>query len=186
MLISPVLIGMGAVVTGILNTYQQFTVPAIAPLLYNLAIIAAAIFLAPVHGRRRAGGRRGHRLAGAPRGAGAEPGPGRGSATTSRIGLGHPGVRSVGWLMGPRMLGLAAGQLNFLVSTVLASGLPAGSLTAYNYAFQLSQIPVGIIGVSIAVALFPTLSQDAALGQHRPDPGARSRPVRVLVFISAT
>ena len=66
--------------------------------------------------------------------------------------------------MGPRTLGLAAGQINFLVSTVLASGLAAGSLTAYNYAFQLSQIPVGVIGVSIAVALFPTLSHDAALG----------------------
>jgi putative peptidoglycan lipid II flippase len=50
MLISPVLIGMGAVVSGILNTYQQFTVPAIAPLLYNLAIIAAAIFLTPFMG----------------------------------------------------------------------------------------------------------------------------------------
>ena len=50
MLLSPVLIGMGAVVTGILNTYGQFTVPAIAPLLYNLAIIAAAIFLTPVMG----------------------------------------------------------------------------------------------------------------------------------------
>ena len=37
-------------VTGILNTYGQFTVPAIAPLLYNLAIIAAAIFLTPVMG----------------------------------------------------------------------------------------------------------------------------------------
>ena len=60
--------------------------------------------------------------------------------------------------MGPRMLGLAAGQINLLVSTILASGLPEGSLTAYNYAFQLSQIPVGVIGVSIAVALFPTLA----------------------------
>ena len=50
MLLSPVLVGMGAVVSGILNSYQQFTVPAIAPLLYNLAIIAAAIFLAPMLG----------------------------------------------------------------------------------------------------------------------------------------
>ena len=52
-------------------------------------------------------------------------------------------MRKVAFLMGPRMLGLAAGQLNFIVSTILASGLPAGSVTAYNYAFQLSQIPVG-------------------------------------------
>ena len=44
-------------------------------------------------------------------------------------------------------------------------GLVAGSVTAYNYAFQLSQLPVGVLGVSVAVALFPTLSRDAALGR---------------------
>jgi putative peptidoglycan lipid II flippase len=87
--------------------------------------------------------------------------------------------------MGPRTLGLAAGQINFLVSTVLASGLPEGSLTAYNYAFQLSQIPVGVIGVSIAVALFPTLSTDAALGRIGEIRRQVAGAVRVLVFVAA-
>ncbi|MDQ2689234.1 MAG: MATE family efflux transporter, partial [Chloroflexota bacterium] len=73
----------------------------------------------------------------------------------------------------------------FLVSTVLASGLAAGSLTAYNYAFQLSQIPVGVIGVSIAVALFPTLSQDAALGRIGEIRRQVANAVRVLVFVAA-
>ena len=50
MLLSPVLIGMGAVVSGILNSYERFAVPAVAPLAYNLAIIGAAIFLAPIMG----------------------------------------------------------------------------------------------------------------------------------------
>jgi putative peptidoglycan lipid II flippase len=94
-------------------------------------------------------------------------------------------VRRVAWLMGPRTLGLAAGQINFLVSTVLASGLPEGSLTAYNYAFQLSQIPVGVIGVSIAVALFPTLSTDAALGRIGEIRRQVAGAVRVLVFVAA-
>ncbi|MGI8999164.1 MAG: murein biosynthesis integral membrane protein MurJ, partial [Candidatus Limnocylindria bacterium] len=71
------------------------------------------------------------------------------------------------------------------VSTVLASGLPEGSLTAYNYAFQLSQIPVGVIGVSIAVALFPTLSQDAALGRIGEIRRQVANAVRVLVFVAA-
>ena len=137
------------------------------------------------HGRRGPRGRRRHRLGGASGGPAPEPGPRRGSASSFAINLGHPGVRKVGWLMGPRMLGLAAGQLNFLVSTVLASGLAAGSLTAYNYAFQLSQIPVGIIGVSIAVALFPTLSQDAALGRIGEIRRQVAGAVRVLVFVAA-
>jgi putative peptidoglycan lipid II flippase len=101
------------------------------------------------------------------------------------IGLAHPGVRRVAWLMGPRTLGLAAGQINFLVSTVLASGLPEGSLTAYNYAFQLSQIPVGVVGVSVAVALFPTLSQDAALGRKSEIRRQVAGSLRVLIFIAA-
>ena len=184
MLISPVLIGMGAVVTGILNSYQQFTVPAIAPLLYNLAIIGAAIFLAPVMGVEGlavgvAVGSLAHLAVQLPNLARV------GQRYDLTIGLGHPGVRRVAWLMGPRTLGLAAGQLNFLVSTVLASGLPEGSLTAYNYAFQLSQIPVGVVGVSIAVALFPTLSADAALGRIGEIRRQVAGAIRVLVFIAA-
>jgi putative peptidoglycan lipid II flippase len=184
MLISPVLIGMGAVVTGILNSYQQFTVPAIAPLLYNLAIIFAAIFLAPIMGVEGlavgvAIGSLAHLVVQLPNLARV------GQRYDLTIGLGHPGVRRVAWLMGPRMLGLAAGQLNFLVSTVLASGLPEGSLTAYNYAFQLSQIPVGVVGVSIAVALFPTLSQDAALGRIGEIRRQVANAIRVLVFVAA-
>ncbi|HEX7224774.1 MAG TPA: murein biosynthesis integral membrane protein MurJ, partial [Candidatus Limnocylindria bacterium] len=184
MLLSPVLIGMGAVVTGILNSYQQFTIPAIAPLLYNVAIIASAIFLAPVLGVEGlavgvAIGSLAHMLVQVPNLARV------GQRYDLTIGLSHPGVRRVAWLMGPRTLGLAAGQLNFLVSTVLASGLPEGSLTAYNYAFQLSQIPVGVVGVSIAVALFPTLSQDAALGRVGEIRRQVASAVRILVFVAA-
>jgi putative peptidoglycan lipid II flippase len=172
------------VVTGILNSYQQFTVPAIAPLLYNLAIIGAAIFLAPIMGVEGlavgvAIGSMAHLVVQLPNLARV------GQRYDLTIGLGHPGVRRVALLMGPRMLGLAAGQLNFLVSTVLASGLPEGSLTAYNYAFQLSQIPVGVVGVSIAVALFPTLSQDAALGRIGEIRRQVANAVRVLIFVAA-
>ena len=175
---------MGAVVTGILNSYQQFTVPAIAPLLYNVAIILAAIFLAPIMGVEGlavgvAAGSLAHLAVQLPNLARV------GQRYDLTIGLSHPGVRRVAWLMGPRTLGLAAGQINFLVSTVLASGLPEGSLTAYNYAFQLSQIPVGVVGVSIAVALFPTLSQDAALGRVGEIRRQVAGAVRVLVFVAA-
>jgi len=184
MLISPVLIGMGAVVTGILNSHQQFTVPSIAPLLYNLAIIGAAIFLAPFMGVEGlavgvALGSLAHLLFQLPNLARV------GHRYEPRIHLSHPGVRRVAWLMGPRMLGLASGQVNFFASTVLASGLAAGSVTAYNYAFLLSQLPVGVIGVSVAVALFPTLSQDAALGRIGAIRRQVANAVRVLVFVAA-
>jgi putative peptidoglycan lipid II flippase len=87
--------------------------------------------------------------------------------------------------MGPRFLGVAAGQINLIVSTALASGLAAGSVTAFTYAFQLSQLPVGIIGVSLAVALFPTLSRDAALGRASEIRRHVNASIRVLFFVSA-
>ena len=175
---------MGAVVSGILNSYERFAVPSLAPLAYNLAIIAAAIFLAPMMGVEGlavgvAVGSLAHLVVQLP-----ELGK-VGQRYDLTIGLRHPGVRKVAWLMGPRMLGLAAGQLNFIVSTVLASGLPEGSITAYNYAFQLSQIPVGVLGVSVAVALFPTLSRDAALGKVTEIRRQVATSLRVLIFLAA-
>ncbi|HEX6139284.1 MAG TPA: murein biosynthesis integral membrane protein MurJ [Candidatus Limnocylindria bacterium] len=184
MLLSPVLIGMGAVVSGILNSYERFTVPALAPLAYNLAIIAAAIVLAPLMGVE--GLAVGVAVGSLLHLAIQLPALGRvGQRYDLTIGLSHPGVRKVAWLMGPRMLGLAAGQLNFIVSTVLASGLPEGSITAYNYAFQLSQIPVGVLGVSVATALFPTLSRDAALGRVGEIRRQVANSLRLLIFLAA-
>jgi putative peptidoglycan lipid II flippase len=184
MLLSPVFIGMGAVVSGILNSYQRFAVPALAPLIYNVAIIAAAIFLAPIMGVEGlalgvAVGSLLHLAIQLPNLGGV------GQRYDLSIGLNHPGVRRVAWLMGPRMLGLAAGQINFIVSISLASGLPEGSITAYNYAFQLSQIPVGVLGVSVAVALFPTLSRDAALGKIGEIRRQVAGSLRILVFLGA-
>lgn len=184
MLLSPVFLGLGAVVSGILNGYDRFAVPSLAPLVYNLAIIAAAIFVAPILGVEAlavgvAVGALGHLLVQLPALMRV------GSRYDLRIHLHHPGVRQVTRLMVPRAVGLAATQANFVVSTILASGLPGGSITAYNYGFQLSQVPVGIVGVSIAVALFPTLSRSAALGQVAEVRSQVANSLRVMFFLSA-
>ena len=183
-LLSPVFVGMGAVVSGLLNSYGRFGVPAIAPLVYNLAIIAAAVVLAPTLGVEGlaigvVAGSILHLTIQLPQ----LRGVGRHYDLT--IGLGHPGVRKVAWLMGPRLLGLAAGQVNFVASTILASNLGVGAGTAYNYAFQLSQIPVGVLGVSVAVALFPTFSRDAALGRIADIRRQLSTSLRILIFLAA-
>ncbi len=184
MLLSPVFVGMGAVVSGLLNSHERFAVPAYAPLVYNLAIIAAAVVLAPLIGVEGLAigvviGSVLHLAIQLPalRGVGLR--------YDLTLGLSHPGVRQVVWLMGPRFLGLAAGQVNFIVSTVLASGLAVGSVTAYNYAYQLSQLPVGVLGVSVAIALFPTFSRDAALGRIAEIRRQLSTSLRVLIFVAA-
>jgi putative peptidoglycan lipid II flippase len=84
------------------------------------------------------------------------------------------GVRQVAWLMGPRVLGLFFVQLHFLVNTILASGLVAGSLSALNYAWLLMLLPQGIIAQAIATVAFPTFSAQTAAGQIRPAAAAPS------------
>lgn len=183
MLLSPVFIGMGAVVSGILNSYERFAWPAIAPLVYNLAIIGAAIFLAPLIGVEGlavgvAIGSLAHLLVQLPNLASV------GQHYDLSLSINHPGVRRVAWLMAPRTLGLAAVQINFLASTLLATGQPEGSVTAYNYGFQLMQVPVGVVGVSVAIAIFPRLSRNAALDRITDVRHDLSTAMRVLLFIA--
>ncbi len=184
MLLSPFFIGLGAVVSAILNGYDEFAVPTLAPLVYNLAIIAAAVFLAPVLGVEAlavgvAVGALGHLLVQLPR---LLRFSGRYQLT---ISLWHPGVREVARLMAPRTLGLAATQANFIISTVLASTLPIGSVTSFNYAFQLSQVPVVLVGVSVAIALFPTLSRTAAVGRVDEVRRQVATSLRIMFFVAA-
>ena len=58
----------------------------------------------------------------------------------------------------PRTMGLAVNQLNLVVMTILASSLDSGSLAIFNLANNLQSFPVGIFGLSFAVAAFPTIS----------------------------
>ncbi|PJE76495.1 murein biosynthesis integral membrane protein MurJ [Candidatus Uhrbacteria bacterium CG10_big_fil_rev_8_21_14_0_10_48_16] len=62
-------------------------------------------------------------------------------------------------LMGPRTIGIAVNQLMFILLTVIASTFVAGSLTVFQFAYNIEFFPVGIIGVSFAIAVFPTLSE---------------------------
>ena len=64
----------------------------------------------------------------------------------------------------PRMVGLAAVQINFLVNTILASGLAAGSLAALNYAWLLMLLPQGVFAQAVATAAFPTFSSPGSQG----------------------
>jgi putative peptidoglycan lipid II flippase len=161
MLISTVIFGVSGICMGILNACQHFVLPALAPVIYNLAIIAGAWFLAPRWGVRGLVlgvviGALGHLLV-------QIPGLWRqGVRYVPTLGWHDPAVREVGRLMAPRILGLAAVQINFLVNTILASHLPAGSLAALNYGWLLMLLPQGIIAQGIATAAFPTFAAQVA------------------------
>jgi putative peptidoglycan lipid II flippase len=183
MLLTPAIFGVSGVVMGILNARQHFLLPALAPVIYNLGIIAGALLLAPAWGVRglAAGvvaGALGHLLVQV---------PGlvhHGLRYRPALGLRDPGVHEVGRLMLPRVVGLAAVQINFLVNTILASGLPSGSLSALNYAWLLMLLPQGIFAQSVATAAFPTFSAQAARGERDEMRSTLAATLRAVLYLT--
>lgn len=169
---------------GILNSYQKFKAAAIAPLLYNIAIILGAFFLGPRMGitglaigvvvgailnfstqlpfvlRQNAG----YRLL--------------------LFDFQHPGFRKMISLMLPTVIGLSVVQVNLLVNQNLASGLAAGSITALRLANRLMQLPLAIFAMAVATAIFPTVTRQVALGEMRAFRETMSLGLRSVFFIT--
>jgi putative peptidoglycan lipid II flippase len=184
MLLGTVIFGASGLVMGALNATQHFLAPAAAPVLYNLAIIAAAFALAPIYGVYGlaigvVAGSLAHLIVQLPVLAR------KGYRAQAVLSLTDPGVRKVALLMGPRVLGLFFVQLHFLVNTILASGLGAGALSALNYAWLLMLLPQGIIAQGIATVVFPTFSAQTAAGHTDAFRRTFERALRVVVFLAA-
>jgi putative peptidoglycan lipid II flippase len=78
---------------------------------------------------------------------------------------------------------MGASQITFVVATVLASGLGAGAISAFNFAFTMLQIPVGLIGVPLGVVAFPSMARDLARGAVGDYVALVTRSVRLLLFV---
>lgn len=161
MLISTIIFGVSGLVMGALNAMQHFLAPAAAPVIYNLAIIGGAWLLGSTLGVRGLAigvlvGAVGHLLVQTPaliR---------LGARYTPVLDVRDAAVREIGRLMAPRVLGLAAVQLNFWVNTILASGLPEGRLAALNYGWLIMLLPQGIFAQAVATVAFPTFAAQVA------------------------
>jgi putative peptidoglycan lipid II flippase len=84
--------------------------------------------------------------------------------------------------MGPRVMGIAVGQFNFLLMTIIATGLVAGSVTVLQFAYNLNFFPIGVIGVSFAIAAFPTFCEFAKGNETTKLRDAFSSTVRQVLF----
>ena len=162
MFFSPFILGISMVMGGILQSLRQFVLYSIAPIFYNVGIIIGAtiltqtplktnglpvgvIFGALLHASIQIYGayKNGYRW-------------------EWRFKILDKETRHIGKLMIPRTLGVAITQLNTVVVTMLASLLPIGSVAVYHYANNLQSVPIGIIGIPFALAVFPFLSQSVA------------------------
>ncbi|HBG01476.1 MAG TPA: murein biosynthesis integral membrane protein MurJ, partial [Firmicutes bacterium] len=96
----------------------------------------------------------------------------------------HPGIRRMGELMLPAILGLSISQVNVIVSQNLASTLETGSIVALRLANRLINFPLGIFAMGISTAVFPTLARLRAQGEKGEFSRTLSFGLRVVFFIT--
>lgn len=185
MLLSPLLLAMSGMVTGILNARQRFFLPALSPMLYNAGIIVGALALA---GRWGVTGL----AAGVVAGSAAHllvqlPGLAReGMRYRWRLSFADGPTREVARLMGPRVIGLAAAQANFAVTTTFfASRVGASAISNLTFAWLIANLPVALFGMALATAAFPRLAEQAADDDGRALTETVSRVLRTTLFLSA-
>ena len=182
MILGPIFLALGSLVTSVLNAQGRFAASAIAPIVYNLAIIGAALVLVPSMGVTGlavgvVAGSAAHLAVQVP------PIRALGFRYARSVDLGDSESRQALKLMAPRALGLGAGQITFVVVTSLATSLFVGAVTGFNVAFTLLQIPIGVIGVPLGIVVLPSLSREAAMGNLTEFAALMSRAIRLIVFV---
>ena len=187
LLLSPILFAVSGMLTGILHARRHFLLPAISPMLYNLAIILGALLLpgelgveALVIGVVAGSGL--HLMIQLPALSTALARSGGGLGL--HFDLGDVEAREVLRLMGPRMLGLAAAQINLIVLTFFGSLVGDSSISALNFAWLLLMFPVGLFGMSMATAVFPSLAERAATGGPGAVNALVSQTLRFTLFLA--
>lgn len=177
-----VFMGLAGWAQGVLNTHHHFTVPAAVGISYNIILISG-IFLSGVFW-----GITGvawatvaaiasqffvqlpvlHRL---------------GAKYRWAFDLRHPGLRKMGALLVPVLVGIGATQLNTVVDRILASGLVEGSISALNYALRVVAIPQGLLAMPLITVLYPSLAECGAVGDLTGLRARLTRGLEVLAFL---
>lgn len=183
MFLSPFLLGISGIIGGALVSFKKFLIYSLAPIFYNAGIIIGALFFVKPFGPAGLAwgvvlGALMHLLIQYP----AVKFSGFRFQPTFFGAWKNPSVRKMLKLMVPRTLTIAASQINFTIITGFASTLASGSLAVFFFANNIQSGPLGLFGVSFAIAVFPTLSAYAAKNEQEKFIRAFSRTFRQVLF----
>jgi putative peptidoglycan lipid II flippase len=160
-------ISLTSLAAGMLNTYGRFGVPAFTPVLLNLSLIGAAIWLAPLMDVPVVALAWGVFLGGILQLAFQLPFLFRlRLLPRPRYRRAHEGVRRIMKLIVPALFGVSVAQINLLVDTVIASFLVTGSVSWLYFSDRLVEFPLGVFGIALATVILPSLSQKHASGSR--------------------
>ncbi len=152
-------ISLVAFAGSILNTWGRFAIPAFAPVLLNLVLIAAALWAAPLFEQPVMALAWAVFLGGLAQLAFMLPGLARlGLLPRPRWGWRHPGVQKILRLMGPAVVGSSVAQINLLFDTLIASFLVTGSVSWLYFADRMVEFPLGVFGIALSTVILPSLS----------------------------
>ncbi len=181
MLLATLFFVFSNVLGGVLNSWKRFFSFSLAASFYNIGIIIGVVYFYPKFGLAGLAwgvvlGAAMHLLVQIPE--------------AKRYGFRYKlklifddNLKKVLKLMVPRTLGLAAGQLNLVLITMMASHLNAGSIAVFNLANNMQSLPVSLFAVSLAIAVFPTFSQAILEKNHLLFATHLSQNIRRLLFL---
>ncbi len=183
-LIAPTIFGVSGLLMSILNTHQKFWLPALAPVFNWIGWILGILFLVPTLGIYGLAwgyviGAILHLIVQLP---GLLQLKGRHYVPT--LGLDNPAVREVARLMAPRLFGVAAVQLNFVVNTMIAASQSTGSLAAITIARMVMTMPLFVIAQAIATAALPTFAAQVARGELSEMRSSLAATMRGVILLS--
>ncbi len=160
-------VSLTALAGGALNSFNRFGMPALAPVILNICMIAGALWLSPLLqtpilalGWAILFGGVVQLLFLLPQLARLD------LLALPRWGWGHPDVRKVMRLMVPTLFGSSVAQINLLLDTVIASLLIAGSQTWLSQADRFLELPLGVFGIALGTVILPTLSRHHVNTDH--------------------
>ncbi len=182
------LVGVAALLMGMLQSLGSFRTSALAQAVFNTAIIVSVFTICPLFGEARErwvyGLVVGSLLGGLVQlliqipplvRAGFLPQP------TRR--LDHPGVRRIARLMGPTFFGVAIAEIMILANTFLASLLSEGAVAAIEYATRIIQMPYMVLAGAISTAMLPLMSKQSARRDYADLTATLSFTLRAIVFL---
>ena len=160
-------ISLTSLAGGVLNVYRRFAIPAFTPVLLNVSIIAAALYLAPHVDPPIVALAWGVLLGGIAQLAfQVRPLIKLGMLPRPIVAFSDPGVRRVLRAMGPAVIGVSAAQISALINTQLAALLGNGAISWITYADRLMEFPSALLGVALGTVLLPALSLHHSEANH--------------------
>ncbi len=183
MLLSPILMGLSNLFGTVTQLFRKFFIYSLSPILYNIGIIIGVIFFYPIFGIYGlaigvALGALMHFLIQvlASRSCGFTP--------KFSFSINFKDIKQVALTSLPRTFGLAFNNIALISIIALASFLKSGSISVFNFAFNLQSVPLNIIGISYAVAAFPTLVKSFSGGRKEEFKKHLKTAARAIVFWS--